>query len=298
MTTFVSVSGKITTGEQAVVSALDHGFLYGEGVYETLRTYNRRPFCFERHMHRLRQSAQMIDLTVPLSDADLLSETEGLIAACAEAPEVYVRILLTRAPGEISYDPTGSPATTYVIVAKPLTPPSAATYADGVKVSVVSHVRSYPNGLSPLIKSNNLLGNAMAAREAYRRGAFEGLMLNHRGEITECTQSNFFVVKRGRVLTPPIECGLLAGITRWFSIEIAPDAIGTPVDEAILHISDLLDADEAFLTSTTREIVPVVAVDGHRVGSGKPGAVTLRLLDAFRRAAAASTGSLRSQPVP
>ena len=151
-------------------------------------------------------------------------------------------------------------------------------------VALVSIVRNHPGSVNPLIKSNNLLNNALAMQEAFRRGAFEGVMRNYRGELSECTTSNLFVVKNGQALTPPLESGLLAGITREFVFELGR-AEAIPVREAVLRDKDLFDADEVFLTSTTRELVPIVRVDDRVIGNGRPGAVTRRLLEAFRRQA-------------
>ena len=157
-----------------------------------------------------------------------------------------------------------------------------------MKVSLVGVVRNHPGTVNPLIKSNSLLNNALAMQEALRGGGFEGVMRNYKGELAECTQSNLFVVKDGAALTPPVDAGLLPGITREFLFEIGAEA-GIPVREAALKDADLLGADESFLTSTTREIVPIVQVDDRTIGTGKPGPVTLALLDGFRRKAQALT---------
>src|SRR5205814_1536717 len=155
----------------------------------------------------------------------------------------------------------------------PHVPPPAEVYERGVKVAIVPIIRNHPGTVSPLIKSNNLLNNALAMQDAFRRGAFEGVMRNYRGELAECTQSNLFIVKNDAALTPPLDAGLLPGITREFVFEIGSEA-GVPVREAVLHDEDLSGADEAFLTSSTRELVPIVQVDDRRVGEGLPGPVT------------------------
>ncbi|MEW6363598.1 MAG: aminotransferase class IV [Acidobacteriota bacterium] len=276
-----NINGRMCTEAEAVVSVFDHGFLYGEGVYETLRTYRRKPFLFDRHLRRLRASASMIDLDVPLTGDCLLARMEETAADLNAEGEIYFRILLTRGPGDFCYDLNACPEPTLVIIARPFAPPPEEVYARGIRVSVVSTTRSYPNSINPLIKSNNLLPNALAMREARKRGAYEGVMVNFRGEITECSQSNFFVVEQGQVLTPPLESGLLAGITRELVLEISAEA-QLSTRECVLRVRDLLDADEAFLTSTTREVVPIVRVDGHVIGSGQPGPITRMLLDRFR----------------
>ena len=280
----VYVNGRITDERDAVVSVFDHGFLYGEGVYETLRTYNRRLFLYERHARRLRRSAAMIALELPFTDAALLEAINDTTARARLEGEVYVRVLVTRGVGELTYDPRATPAHTLVIIVKPQVDPPTDTYRDGVRVVIVDIIRNHPGSVNPVIKSNNLMNNALAMQAAIRLGAFEGVMRNYRGELTECTTANLFVVKDGTVLTPPLDAGLLPGITREFIFEIGR-ATGIDVREAVLRDSDLYRADEAFLTSTTREAVPIVTVDDTTIGSGKPGAVTLKLLEAFRVAA-------------
>lgn len=286
MSAIVNINGRICPEQEAVVSVFDHGFLFGEGVYEVLRTYGRQPFLFEAHQRRLRESAQRIGLDVPLSDDEILARIRATIDALDPAGEVYVRLLLTRGVGEFSYDPRACPAPTLVIIARPFTPPPAHIYERGVTIALVDVVRNHPRSVDPRIKSNNLLNNALAAQQAIARGAFEALMRNYRGEIAECSQSNFFIVRGGEVLTPPLEAGLLAGITRAFVFELGK-ALRIPVHEAILRDEDLATANEAFITSTTKEIVPVVKVDDRSVGDGMPGPVTQRLLAAFREHAAA-----------
>jgi len=158
----------------------------------------------------------------------------------------------------------------------------------GVKVSLVGVVRNHPGSVNPLIKSNNLLNNALAMQEAFRRGGYEGVMRNYRGELAECTQSNLFIVKAGAALTPPIDAGLLPGITREFLFEVGAE-VGVPVRESVLRDPDLFGADEAFLTSTTREVVPIVQVDDRTIGAGVPGPITRALLHGFRKQAQART---------
>jgi branched-chain amino acid aminotransferase len=284
MAATVNVNGRVFDQEHAVISVFDHGFLYGEGVYETWRTYNGQPFLFDRHMRRLRNSAGMIELAVPLSDEEMDARCRETMRAgglgAGPASEAYVRVLLTRGIGELSYDPAGCPTPSIVIIVKPHVAPARSVYEKGVMVALVPIIRNHPGTVNPLIKSNNLLNNALAMQQAFRRGAFEGVMRNYRGELAECTQSNLFVVKNGVALTPPIDAGLLPGITREFVFEVGAGT-GIPVREAVLHDQDLLRADEAFLTSSTRELVPIVKVDDHEIGTGLPGPVTRALLDQF-----------------
>jgi len=284
MAATVNVNGRVFDQEHAAISVFDHGFLYGEGVYETLRTYNGRPFLFDRHMRRLRNSAGMLSLGVPLADEDIGARfRETMRAAGLDGPgrEAYIRILVTRGIGELTYDPAATPEPSIVVIVKKHVDPPAEVFDKGVKVSLVPIVRNHPGSVNPLIKSNNLLNNALAMQEAFRRGGYEGVMRNYRGELAECTQSNLFIVTKGAALTPPLDAGLLPGITREYLFEVGSE-LGIPVREAVLKDADLLGADEAFLTSTTREAVPIVKVDEHAIGSGRPGPITLALLRGFR----------------
>ncbi|MGH9313708.1 MAG: aminotransferase class IV [Vicinamibacterales bacterium] len=280
MQAIVNVNGRIGDAREPLLPVFDHGFLYGEGVYETLRTYNRMPFLFERHMRRLRASAGMIALPVPLDDGEFLARVDTTMAALSGSGEAYIRILLTRGVGDLSYDPSATPTPSIVIIVKPFVEPPVRTIEQGITVATVSILRNHPGSVNPLIKSNNLLNNALAMQEALRKGAEEAVMRNYRGEIAECSQSNLFVVRGAAALTPPLDAGLLPGITREFVFEIGRE-IGVPVTEAVLRPDDLLTADEAFVTGTTRELTPVVRVDDHVVGTGKPGPITKRLLDSF-----------------
>jgi branched-chain amino acid aminotransferase len=277
----ISVNGTITDAAAATVPVLDHGFLYGEGVYETLRTYGGVPFLFDRHLARLRRSAARIALPVPFTDADLSARVTATTAAHPGAREFYIRVLVTRGVGELGYDPANCPTPTLVVIVRTFDEPPAKTYASGVPVAVVSVRRNAPDALDPQIKSNNLLNNVLAMQEALGRGAVEALMQNRAGELTECAQANFFLVRDGRVLTPPLDAGLLPGITRAFVLELA-SSVGLDAREARLTPADLPAASEAFLTSTTRELVPIVRIDDRPVGTGRPGPVTCRLLDAYR----------------
>jgi branched-chain amino acid aminotransferase len=284
MAASVNVNGRIADQDHATISVFDHGFLYGEGVYETMRTYNDQPFLFDRHMRRLRNSARMITMPLPFTDDELAGRIRETMAAAHLDGEAYIRVLVTRGVGELTYDLKATPTPSVVIIVKAQTDPPPDTYQRGVRVVIVDIVRNHPGSVNPLIKSNNLMNSALAMQEAFRSGAFEGVMRNYRGELAECTTSNLFVIKNGTALTPPLDAGLLPGITREFVFEIGADC-SIPVEEAVLQDDDLLGADEAFLTSTTREIVPIVTVGDRRIGSGTPGAVTLALLHAFRRKA-------------
>jgi branched-chain amino acid aminotransferase len=297
MSAVAYVNGRIVAEQDAMISVFDHGFLYGEGVYEVIRTYGGELFLVGRHFRRLRASASMVTLDVGMSDSALEAIVRETVAAYragagggAGSREVLARILLTRGIGEMSYDPSKSPHPSLVVIVKGLVPPPASAYERGVAVALVSVVRNHPATVDPRIKSNNLLNNVLAMQEALRRGPFfEAILRNFRGELAECSQSNLFLIKDGAVRTPALDAGLLAGITREFVEEVAVEA-GIPMLDAALHDEDLYGADEAFLTSTSKEIVPIVRVDDRVIGSGVPGPLTLRRLDAYRRKARAVAG--------
>jgi branched-chain amino acid aminotransferase len=286
----VFVNGKITSADEACVAVYDHGFLFGEGVYETLRTYNRVPFLFEQHYRRLHASAGYLDLTLPCDEVVLRRWVNDTMAAAGDLQEAYIRILLTRGVGDLSYDLKATPHPSVVIIVKPFPEVPQRVFEQGIKISLVSILRNHPGSVNPVIKSNNLLNNALAMQEAHRRGAEEALMCNYRGELSECSQSNFFMVRDGVALTPRSEAGLLEGITREFIFEVGDEA-GVRVEKATLLPSDLESAQEAFVTGSTRELSPVVNIDDQQIGDGKPGPITLRLLEAFRRRAHALTSA-------
>jgi len=287
MSATVNVNGRVFDQEHAVISVFDHGFLYGEGVYETLRTYNGRPFLLDRHMRRLRNSAGMLTLGVPLTDVEIgqrFDETMRTAGLGTNGREAYIRVLVTRGVGELSYDPAVTPEPSIVVIVKPHVDLPAEAIERGVKAALVPVVRNHPGSVNPLIKSNNLLNSALAMQEAVRRGAFEGIMRNYRGELAECSTANIFIVKGGAALTPPLDSGLLPGITREYLFELGAE-VGIPVREQVLRDDDLYGAEESFLSSTTRELVPIVRVDDHVIGAGVPGPVTRTLLQTFRKKA-------------
>jgi branched-chain amino acid aminotransferase len=271
----VNIDGVIHGQDDARISVFDHGFLFGEGVYEVLRTYDRRPFLFAEHMRRL-------------TDEALLARIDDTVTAAALEGEAYIRILLTRGEGDIVYDPSACPSPSIVIIAKAHREAPAEAMANGVNLSIVSVVRNHPGSVDPAIKSNNLLNNALAMQQAIGAGADEALMCNQAGEIVECSQSNFFVVRDGAVITPPLDAVLLPGITRAFVLDLARE-LGVDAREETIAPGYLSRVQEAFITGTTREVTPVVRVDQQSIGDGTPGPITRRLLDAFRERAALLT---------
>jgi len=288
MSSFASVNGVITPAGEARVSVLDNGFTYGDSVYEVLRTYGGRAFEPARHFRRLRRSAARLGFDVPASDAQLLAQADALLAR-ASGGESYIRIVVTRGVGDCSYNFDRVQGPTVVMIQKPLPPYPEKHYLDGIRIAAVGVRRNHPRALDPAIKSSNLLNNVLAVREAQARGAEEPVLLNQEGFLAEGASTNVFVAKGGALRTPPLSAGILAGITREVVLELLPP-LGIECREEPLHVEDLLRADEAFLTSTTREVVPVRAVDEARVGDGRPGPITRRVMQAFREYAPAHCG--------
>jgi branched-chain amino acid aminotransferase len=288
---FASVNGAVLPAEEARVSVLDTGFTFGDSVYETLRTYGGRPFHLDRHLARLRASAGRLGIAVPDGDSVFLRDVDAVLARAAN-PESYIRIMLTRGVGDVSYHFDRVQGPTRVVIVKPYEPLPERCYSEGVPVIIASVRRNSPRALDPAIKSGNLLNNILAVREAQAAGAFEPILLNDMGEVAEGAGSNVFVVKDGAVRTPPLGAGILAGVTRQVLLEIGR-GLGIPMLEETLTPADLLAADEAFITSTLKEAAPVRAVDGKPIGNGRPGPVTLRLLDAYREYAARQAAPAR-----
>lgn len=280
MGVFASVNGNVVPAEQARVSVLDNGFTFGDAVYETLRTYAGRPFHLDRHLERLRASAARLGFSPAFGD-DVFAKRLDELLARAGNEESYIRVILTRGEGDISYRFDRVKGPTLVMVVKPFEPPPERDYVEGIPVVIASVRRNHPRALDPAIKSNNLLNNILAVREGQARGAVETILLNDAGEVAEGASSNLFVVKRGQALTPPLAAGILPGITRRLVLDLCRE-VGVPAREETLRVPDLLAADEMFITSTTKEAAPVRTIDGKPVGSGKPGPVHKRILQAYR----------------
>ena len=280
MGVFASVNGNVVPAEEARVSVLDNGFTFGDAVYETLRTYAGRPFHLDRHLQRLRASAARLGFAAPFGDEVFARRLDELLARAGNE-ESYIRIILTRGEGDISYRFDRVQGPTLVMVVKPFEPPPERDYAEGIPVVIASVRRNHPRALDPAIKSNNLLNNILAVREGQARGAVETILLNDLGEVAEGASSNVFVVKGGRAATPPLAAGILSGITRRLVLDLCREA-GVPAGEETLLVADLFAADEVFITSTTKEAAPVRTIDGKPVGSGRPGPVHRRILQAYR----------------
>ena len=278
---WIYLNNQFVKEEQAVVSVFDHGFLYGDGVYETFRSYGNRIFMRDHHLARLRLSANAIGLSIPdLKWPDLLLESMDRNHVGNAQHDAYIRVTISRGTGDIGLDPALCPSPTVVIMAKPLHPPSPELYRNGVALIVAETRRNLPSALSPQIKSSNFLNNILAKREAIAAGAFDSILLNWEQHLTECTVSNLFFVTEGCLRTPSVDCGLLDGITRSIVIQLAKEQ-HIPTEEGRFTPEQLRQCSECFLTNTSMEIMPVAAVDRNRIGEGSPGLLTQSLRELF-----------------
>jgi len=277
------INGIRCAPESASISVYDRGFLYGDSVFETLRTYGGRPFALDEHMARLARSAERVLISLPVTLDAIAAETSDAVAI-AENPESYVRVMLTRGSGPMGLDPDLAGSPSRVVLVEPLAPMPAATYAAGIGVILVRTARATDANAAAGAKVANYLTSLLALREAKLRGASEALIVDGRGCVLEGTTSNLFWVRHGRLGTTPEASGILAGITRAHLLEVA-GRLGMAASTEEIHEDELGSVDELFITSSLREVLGVVRVDDRAVGSGRPGPVTLRLHEAFRREA-------------
>ena len=276
----IYIDGTFFSRDDARISVFDHGLLYGDGVFEGLRVYRRRVFRLDAHLARLADSAQAIGLTLPLDQPTLAEAVRDTVRA-NQQENGYIRLVVTRGDGPLGLDPTTCARPRVIIIVADLAVYPAALYDSGVRV-ITAGTRQVPAAsVDPRIKSLNYLKNVLARLEAHAAGAAEALMLNAEGFVAECTADNVFAVRAGTVRTPPATEGALGGITRDAVRELA-EAEGLAWREERLARYDLFTADECFLTGTGAELVPVIALDGRTIGSGKPGPVTRRLTENFR----------------
>ncbi len=272
-------NGKLVPKEEAAVSVFDHGLLYGDGVFEGLRSYSGKVFRIDAHLDRLYDSARAICLTIPLAKEAVAKAVNDTLAANGLA-DGYVRLVVTRGAGSLGLDPNKTKHPQVIVIADTISLYPREFYEQGLRIVTAATQRTHSAALSPRIKSLNYLNNIMAKLEGLQAGCVEALMLNHKGEVAECTGDNVFIVRGGRLLTPPPDAGILEGITRNAVLDLAR-AAGIDCREATLVRHDLYTADECFLTGTAAEVIPVVEIDGRRIGSGVPGPVTKRLTDDF-----------------
>jgi len=275
----VYINGQLFDKEDAKISVYDHGLLYGDGVFEGLRSYSGNVFRLDEHLDRLWDSAKAIWLEIPMTKQTMAQAINDTLAA-NNIKDGYIRALVTRGAGTLGLDPNRTSDPQVIIIADKIALYPEELYERGLDIVTVSVIRNHPAALSPRIKSLNYLNNILAKIEGLNAGCVEALMLNHKGEVAECTGDNIFLVSNGQLLTPPIEAGILEGVTRNAVMELATGQ-GIPVHEVPLTKHDVYIADECFLTGTAAEVIPVVKVDNRKIGTGEPGPMTRNLRERF-----------------
>ena len=280
MSLWIYLDGKFVKEEEAKISVFDHGLLYGDGVFEGLRSYNGKIFKLDEHLIRLYNSAKAILLEIPLK----FDEFKKVVIETVKKNNLkdsYIRIVVTRGVGDLGLDPRKCPKPTIFVIASRIQLYPESLYEKGIDVITVPTRRNLPESLNPAIKSLNYLNNILAKIEATNAGATEGLILNQFGYVSECTGENIFIVKGNTLKTPPISAGALEGITRKVVMDIGKN-IGLEIKEENLTRYDIYTSDECFLTGTAAEIVPVVSVDRRIIGNGKPGKITMKIRNEFQ----------------
>jgi branched-chain amino acid aminotransferase len=275
------LDGRLVDAADAKISVYDHGLLYGDGVFEGVRVYHGKIFEAEAHLARLYQSARAIRLTIPIAPEQMRSAMEVTVKANHFA-DCYVRLVVTRGVGSLGLNPEkcGKPAV--IIIADKIALYDPSVYEKGMAVITASVIRNHPNAVSPRVKSLNYLNNILAKIEAADAGVAEAVMLNHEGNVAECSGDNIFIVRSGQVETPGTADGILEGVTRGLILRLC-EKLKIPAVEKTLARHDLYIADECFLTGTAAEIAPVTKIDGRVIGSGDPGPLTRKLIEAFRQ---------------
>ncbi|NLF72987.1 MAG: branched-chain-amino-acid transaminase [Candidatus Anammoximicrobium sp.] len=275
----IYINGKLYDKEDAKVSVYDHGLLYGDGVFEGMRIYGGKVFRLAEHLERLWNSAKAIWLEIPMTP-EALAEAVNQTMQVNGIRDGYVRLVVTRGAGTLGLDPNKCSDPQVIVIADTITLYPREYYEQGLHIVTVSTIRNHPAALSPRIKSLNYLNNILAKIEGLQAGCVEALMLNQKGEVSECTGDNIFLVRKGELLTPSVDAGVLEGITRSVVLELARE-LKIPVREIPLTKHDVYIADECFLTGSAAEIVPVTKVDSRKIGDGLPGPITRRLLKRF-----------------
>ncbi|MHB1562225.1 MAG: branched-chain-amino-acid transaminase [Isosphaeraceae bacterium] len=275
----VYINGKLFDKSEAKVSVFDHGLLYGDGVFEGIRAYSGRVFRLKEHVDRLYESAKGIHLTIPMTHEQMVGAVNQTLAA-NNLVDAYIRVVVTRGAGSLGLDPRKTTDPQVIIITDKISLYPPELYEHGLKIITAATTRNHPNAVNPRIKSLNYLNNIMGKIEATQAGCLEALMLNHKGELAECTGDNVFVVQGGRIHTPSSDSGILEGITRAAVMELAR-AAGYEVIERTMDRLDVFKAEECFLTGTAAELIPVVECDGRVIGDGRPGPVTRELSKRF-----------------
>jgi branched-chain amino acid aminotransferase len=276
----IYIDGQLLPASQAKVSVFDHGLLYGDGIFEGIRFYNGRVFRLEQHIRRLYDCARAILLKIPLTPEEMIAATCATVQANG-LRDGYIRLVVTRGVGPMGLSPFKCPTPSVIIIADAISLYSEESYRTGLTMATVATRRPSHDILSPQVKSLNYLNNIMAKVEAIQAGAEEGLMLNDVGLVAECTGDNIFIIRDGAISTPPLTAGALDGITRGTVFDIAQE-LGIPIRERDFSRHDVFIADECFLTGTAAEVIAAVKLDGREIASGKPGAITQRIIARFR----------------
>ena len=264
----VYISGKLFDKSDAKISVFDHGLLYGDGVFEGIRAYSGRVFRLKQHVDRLYESAQGIHLQIPMKREEMAAAIVDTLAF-NKLSDAYIRVIVTQGAGSLGLDPRKTTDPQVIIITDHISLYPEELYEHGLKIITAATTRNHPNAVNPRIKSLNYLNNILAKIEGTNAGCLEALMLNHKGEVAECTGDNIFVVHGGKIHTPSIDSGILEGITRDAVIELAR-AAGHTVIERTMDRHDVFNADECFLTGTAAELIPVVECDGRVIGTGRP----------------------------
>jgi branched-chain amino acid aminotransferase len=276
----VYINGKLYDKSEAKVSVFDHGLLYGDGVFEGIRAYSGRVFRLKQHVDRLYRSALGIHLKIPIEREQMAAAIVDTLAF-NKLIDAYIRAIVTRGAGSLGLDPRKTTDPQVIIITDSISLYPEELYDHGLKIITAATTRNHPNAVNPRIKSLNYLNNILAKIEGTQAGCLEALMLNHKGEVAECTGDNIFVVQDGTLHTPSIDSGILEGITRDAVIELAR-AAGYTVIERTMDRHDVFTAEECFLTGTAAELIPVVECDGRVIGSGRPGSITRELRQRFQ----------------
>jgi branched-chain amino acid aminotransferase len=276
----VFLNGRIVPAAEAAISTFDHGLLYGDGVFEGIRSYGGKVFRMEEHLRRLEESARAIRLELPMTRQEFDQAIYDTLKA-NNVVDGYIRLVVTRGVGSLGFSPNRTECPSVFIIASQIELYPRELYEKGMAIISCSVIRNHPNTVSPRIKSLNYLNNILAKIEAMDAGVYEAVMYNHQGFVAECTGDNLFVIRGGTVLTPPVTAGLLEGITRNAVIELAHKR-SIPFREMNLTRHDLYVADECFLTGTAAEVIPVTKIDGRPVGTGQPGPITRQLIADFK----------------
>lgn len=276
----IYMNGQMVDKDDAKVSVFDHGFLYGDGIFEGIRCYNGKVFRMKEHIDRLWDSAKSLHIAIPISKEEMSSAIYQTLAA-NEMVDGYIRLVVTRGIGTLGLDAHLCGTPQIIIITASLKLYTADFYEKGIKIVTASTIRMPSDSLNPRIKSCNYLNNILAKIEGYNAGCEEALMLNHQGDVAECTGDNIFIIRNGKLYTPPADAGILEGITRNAVIDVARN-MGIDVFETAMTRHDVYCSDECFLTGTAAELIPVVEIDGRLIADGKPGQMTLAILQAFR----------------